>query len=72
MYSSIESYIKHHGWTKTARVDYIMNQIIDGKTYDEVLEIAVNQYNIFPNERQLKNVWNYVMKIRESIMWIPE
>ena len=72
MYSSIESYIEHHGWTKTARVDYIMNQMIDGKTYDEVLEIAVNQYNIFPNERQLKNVWNYVMKIRESIMWIPE
>ena len=72
MYSSIESYIKHQGLTKTDRVDYIMNQMIDGKTYDEVLEVAVNQYNIFPNERQLKNVWNYVMKIRESIMWIPE
>ena len=72
MYQSIESYIKHHGWTKTARVDYIMNQIVDGKTYDEVLEIAVNQYNIFPNERQFKGVWNYVMKIRESLEWIPE
>ena len=72
MYQSIESYIKHHGWTKTARVDYIMNQIVDGKTYDEVLEIAVNQYNIFPNERQFKAVWNYVMKIRESLEWIPE
>ena len=72
MYQSIESYIKHHGWTKTARVDYIMNQIVDGKTYDEVLEIAVNQYNIFPNERRFKAVWNYVMKIRESLEWIPE
>jgi hypothetical protein len=49
-----------------------MNQIIDGKTYDEILEVAVNQYNIFPNERQFKGVWNYVMKIKESIMWIPK
>ena len=72
MYNTIESFIKHHGWTKTARIDYLMNNMVEGKTYDEVKKTAVDEYGIFPNDRQFKGVWNYVEKIKDSIKWIPD
>jgi hypothetical protein len=71
MYNTIESFIKHHGWTKTARIDYLINNIVEGKTRDEIKKVAVDEYGIFPNDRQFSSTWNYVEKIRDSIMWIP-
>ena len=60
MYNTIESFIKHHGWTKTARIDYLMNYIVQGKSKDEIKEVAVDEYGIFPNNRQFLSTWNYV------------
>tara|TARA_B100000073_G_scaffold339607_1_gene338284 strand:+ start:840 stop:998 length:159 start_codon:yes stop_codon:yes gene_type:complete len=49
-----------------------MNNMVEGKTYDEVKKTAVDEYGIFPNDRQFKGVWNYVEKIRDSLKWIPD
>jgi hypothetical protein len=71
MYKTIESFIKHHGWTKTARIDYIVNNhLVGGKSKDQVKKVAVDKYKIFPNERSFNSTWNYVEKISDSIKWV--
>ena len=71
MYKNIELFIQHHGWTKTARIDYIVNNhLVDGKSKDQVMKVAVDKYKIFPNERSFNSTWNYVEKISDSIKWV--
>jgi|TARA_B100001971_G_C18189690_1_gene537862 hypothetical protein len=71
MYNTIESFINHHGWTKTSRVDYIANKhIIEGKSKDQIKKVAVDKYGIFPNERSFNNVWNFVERISNDIKWV--
>ena len=71
MYKNIESFIQHHGWTKTARIDYIVNNhLVGGKSKDQVMKVAVDKYKIFPNERSFNSTWNYVEKISDSIKWV--
>ena len=56
MYKTIEDFIKHHGWTKTARIDYIVEKNrIGGKSKDEIKRVAVDEYNLFPNERSFNS-----------------
>tara|TARA_B100000424_G_scaffold270168_1_gene268828 strand:+ start:425 stop:643 length:219 start_codon:yes stop_codon:yes gene_type:complete len=72
MYETIESFIKHHGWTKTARIDYLVKYLSEGKSKDEIKKVAVDEYGIFPNDRQFSTTWNYVEKIRDSIQWVSK
>ena len=71
MYKTIEDFIRHHGWTKTARIDYIVeNTRVNGKSKDEIKRVAVDEYHIFPNERSFNSTWNFVKRIDDSIQWV--
>ena len=62
MYNTIESFIKHHGWTKTARIDYLMNHIVEGKSKDEIKKVEAGLYFLrlreIDNEIKLENEIN--------------
>tara|TARA_B100001250_G_scaffold414622_1_gene454786 strand:- start:2190 stop:2411 length:222 start_codon:yes stop_codon:yes gene_type:complete len=73
MYNTIESFIKHHGWTKTARINYLVTKHIKGgQSKDQIKETSLDEYKIFPNERSFNSTWNYYERISDSIKWVSE
>ena len=69
MYTTIESFIKHHGWTKTARIDYLIKRKSNGETKEQIYEDVVEEKKLMKS-KSFQNYWNRLDRIEEDILYV--
>jgi hypothetical protein len=69
MYKTIETLIKHQGWTRGSKIHYLIQKnIVEGKSEDEIKEEAI-QNDLF-HPRSFRSNWNLYKRLKEDIKWV--
>jgi hypothetical protein len=68
MYNNIETLIKHQGWARGSKINYLIQKnMVEGKSKEEIEELSLKNKIFHP--RSFKATWKLFDKIKPDIKW---
>ena len=69
MYNNIETLIKHQGWARGSKINYLIQKnMIEGKSKEEIEKLSLKEQIFRP--RSFKATWKLFDKIKNDIKWV--
>jgi len=71
MYNNIETLIRHQGWARFSKIDYLSKKhIVEGLSKEEIEKRAVEEFHIFNTPRSFNSTWNLFEKIKGDMDYL--
>ena len=73
MYDKVENLIKHQGWARASKIDYLTRKHLEeGLSKEQIKDNSVNKNHIFKSEHSFNTMWNMFLRIKDDIRYVTQ
>ena len=71
MYNKVEQLIRHQGWARFSKIDYLSKKHLEqGLSKEEIQKTAVDEEHIFNTPQSFNSTWNLFEKIKGDLDYV--
>ena len=73
MYDKVENLIKHQGWVRASKIDYLTRKHLEeGLSKEQIKDNSVNKNHIFKSEHSFNTMCNMFLRIKDDIRYVTQ